>query len=993
MDRPQLRFATCLTLGLVALAVWHNWRNPALKPAGLRPAPRVERRNPLGKAPLAFEINEGQTAREVKFLARSAGQRLFLASDHAVFTVGQRVVRMRLPGANGAPAIEGLDALPGRSNYFIGNDPRQWRTGVTSYRRVRYRDVYPGVDLIYYGEGQSFEFDFVVAPGADPDRIVLAFEGIDGLDLDSQGDLRIRAGGSEVRQRRPRVYQVKGGTRSELAGVYTVEPPNRVRFALGAYDRSQPLVIDPVLSFSSFLGGSSYDYPLGIAVDRFGAVYVTGYTRSDDFPGTPLAPPGGPFENVFVTKLDSTGSRVIYSTYFGGRLGNNSSTGIAVDELGNAYITGYTSSSTFPTTSGAVQQKFAGSGWTDAFVTKLNETGSALVYSTYLGGSGRDEGHGIAVDRLGNAFITGNTFSNDFPLVNPVQGRTASSRADAFVAKINSLGSALAHSTYLGGSGDDYGYGISLDLSGNAYVAGITESTDFPTTPGAFSQRHSGGVDAFVASIAANGGSLVYATYLGGTGNDYAYAIATDSRGNAYITGNSDSIDFPTTAGVVQPRGGGGSDVIVAKLNRTGDALVYSTYLGGAGTESGHRIAVDASGNAYVTGYTYSVDFPTANALQASLASFGVVKSTDRGATWQASNAGLPAADVNALALDPTDPATLYAGTSGAGVFKTSDAGMTWSPANEGLTARDVFALTFDASAATLYAGTQLGVSASTDGGRSWTDLLTGVAVRSLAVDPLVPAVLYAGGSGVLKSTDAGASWNKTGLNGAVVNSLSVDPRDSSTIYEAGNGGVSMTRDGGEKWVGLIASQYPSIYRISGYVVAVDPQDPTTVFAGLNGSIARSSSGGASWEYARLQVNTYALAIDPMNPYRVYAGTSGGFFASGDGGGTWAGPIAGLTNTIRALVVSPADPATLYAGVTVDSDAFVAKLDPNAASLVYSTYLGGFGRDQAGAIAVDSSGNAYVAGYTSSSNFPTMNPLQGSFGGVFDAFIVKLTEP
>src|SRR2546425_238817 len=586
-----------------------------------------------GKLPLSFEANQGQTEPQVKFLSRGSGYTLFLTSTEAVLMLTKTdahakhripgearlvepekgagtVLRMKLLGANPAPAVAGVGELPGKSNYFVGNDPKKWRANVPTYAKVEYRDVYPGVNLVYYGNLRQLEHDFVVSPGADPKVITLAFEGMDGVAIDALGDLVLRADGSEVRLRKPFVYQEQDGQRAVIPTRYVLKAERQVAFEVAAYDATKPLIIDPVLAYSTFLGGSNDDRGFGIAVDAAGNAYVTGGTGSINFPTTPGAfqtTSGG--GDAFVTKLDPTGAALVYSTYLGGSSGDFAN-GIAVDATGSAYVTGTTTSADFPTTPGAAQTTFGG-GLVDAFVTKLNPTGSALVYSTHLGGGGSDQGFGIAVDTSGNAYVTGSAGGLNFPTTPGAFQTTPGGVGDAFVTKFNATGSALVYSTYLGGSDFDEGKGIAVDAAGSAYVTGRTFSTNFPTTPGAF-QTTLNFTDAFVTKLNPAGSALVYSTYLGGSRSDEGHAIAVEAAGSAYVTGLTASFNFPTTPGAFRTTsGGGGGDAFVTKLNADGSALVYSTYLGGNSIDFGNGIAVDTAGNAYVTGDTLSRNFPT----------------------------------------------------------------------------------------------------------------------------------------------------------------------------------------------------------------------------------------------------------------------------------------------------------------------------------------------------------------------------------------------
>ena len=606
-------------------------------------------RERYGNLPLSFEANHGQSDSTVKFLSRGSGYSLFLTSTEAVLVLSQSeadesrtasrvartavrarhrksaVVRMTLVNANPHAQATGRDELPGKSNYFIGNDPAKWRTNIPTYAKVKYEGVYPGVDLVYYDTQGQLEYDFVVAPGADPRLVTLAFEGAREVHIDARGELVLDVEGSEVRQHKPVVYQEVAGVRQAVAGRYVMKGTRQVGFRVATYDPSRPLIIDPVLVYSTYLGGSGFDLSYRIAVDGAGSAYVTGETASTDFPTTAGAAQttyaGGTWD-VFVTKLDATGSARLYSTYLGGSF-SDTGAGIAVDAAGSAYVTGNTGSTDFPTTAGALQATHAG-GFQDAFVTKLDATGSGLVYSTYLGGSSADFGRrGIAVDGTGSAYVTGETHSIDFPTTAGAVQPTNAGEFDAFVTKLDATGSGLVYSTYLGGSSPELPDDIAVDGAGSAYVTGFTESTDFPTTAGAAQTTSAGGREAFVTKLDATGSARLYSTYLGGSSDDDGFAIAVDATGGAYVSGTTTSTDFPTTAGAVQPTNAGEFDAFVTKLNATGSGLVYSTYLGGTSLDYGYGIAVDGAGSAYVTGLTSSTNFPTtSDAIQTTNAGF-----------------------------------------------------------------------------------------------------------------------------------------------------------------------------------------------------------------------------------------------------------------------------------------------------------------------------------------------------------------------------------
>ncbi len=574
-----------------------------------------------GRLPMVFEPNQGQADPAVKFLARTQGGTLFLTEREAVLVShGGAPVRMRLAHAGKPRAIQGLDPTGGISNYFIGNDPAKWRTSIPNYRRVEYKSMYAGVDLVYYGNPQKLEFDLVVAPGADVSAIQVEYEGVESLRLDDAGDLVLKTAAGELRQKCPVAYQETASGRVEVKVGYRLKTSHRVAFELARYDAGRRLVIDPVLMYSTYLGGTGDEFSHAIAVDGSGNAYVTGSTPSTNFPtANPLqASNGGGSDDAFVTKINSLGTTLLYSTYFGGSA-IDGGVGIAVDGSGNAYVTGSTYSTNFPTVN---PLQVSNGGSADAFVTKINNLGSTLLYSTYLGGSGADYALGIAVDSSGDAFVTGDTTSTDFPKANALQSGNGGGQ-DAFVTKINSLGSTLLYSTYLGGSGIDQGNGIAVDSSGNAYVTGQTTSTKFPTANPL--QASFGGDlwDAFVTKINAAGSGYVYSTYLGGSSIDSGSGIAVDGSGNAYVTGQTGSTNFPL-ANPLQSSNGG-TNAFVTKINNVGSALLYSTYLGGYASrmveivfDSGQGIAVDGSGNAYVTGYTVSTNFPIASPLQPS---------------------------------------------------------------------------------------------------------------------------------------------------------------------------------------------------------------------------------------------------------------------------------------------------------------------------------------------------------------------------------------
>jgi hypothetical protein len=570
------------------------------------------------RRPISFTANEGQADPRVEFLARGDGYTFFLTSSGAVMRFGSdAVLRVDFAGGNPRARSEGRGRLPGMENYLLGDDPSRWRVGVPTYAKVAYTEVFSGIDLVYYGNQGQLEYDFVVRPGADPNAIKLGFRGADGLAVSRRGDLEVQLGSGELVLRKPFVYQDVDGVRREVQGGYVLMGDRFVGFRVGPYDAGIPLVIDPVLFYSTYLGGTGDDSANGIAVDPAGNAYVTGLATSTDFPTTVGAfqPVFAGVLDVFVTKLNPTGSGLVYSTYLGGG-SNDVGNGITLDGLGNAYVTGFTTSTDFPTTAGAFQPSFG--GVIDAFVTKLDPTGSGLVYSSYLGGSGDDNGSGVRVDLAGSAYAVGTSGSTDFPTTAGAFQSSPGGNGDAFVTKLNPTGSALVYSTYLGGSSSDSGLGVALDAAGQAHVTGDTTSPDFPTTAGTFQPAFGGDRDAYAAKLNVAGSGVIYSTYLGGGGFDEGFGIAVEASGNASVVGDTSSSDFPTTAGAFQPALNGPDDGFVTRLDTTGSGLVYSTFLGGSGSDATQGIVIDGSGNAYVVGVTTSTDFPTMDAFQPS---------------------------------------------------------------------------------------------------------------------------------------------------------------------------------------------------------------------------------------------------------------------------------------------------------------------------------------------------------------------------------------
>ncbi len=803
-----------------------------------------------GKLPLSFEANRGQVSAHASFLSRGAGYTLFLTPGEAMLSllkkdsdkaankddariepslVASGTLRWKLVDANSSPVVEGINELTGKSNYFTGRDARAWRTNVPNYERVKYESIYPGVDLVYYGNQQQLEYDFIVAPGAHPERIKMDFKGAQSVRLDAKGDLVLRVGDSDVRQHKPSVYQEINGRRKEITGRYRLDKNGQVGFEIGKYDRSQPLVIDPVLLYSTYLGGSSNDAALGVVVDAQGSAYISGQTLSNNFP-----------------------------------------------------------------VSNAIQ--ITRGGLTDAFVVKLNPSGTTKLFSTYLGGSSSDRGFGIAVDAGGNAYVTGRTFSDNFPVTNGALQTSLPGVSSAFISKLNSDGSALLYSTYLGGDQYDFASRIAVDASGSAYVTGYATSKHVPLA-GVLNGRQ--GFSAFKS--------------LDGGGN---------------WTGGDDGLYFDVLSLTIDPTNS--NKIYAGTVNG-----VYRTVNGGTSWSILGPPNTPTSPNRPSYAYDVAVDPSRPDTIYAATSDI-VDKSTDGGNTWAIKSAGFNEVGVTSIIIDPVSPSTLYA-NSYDGIYKSIDGGENWKQIINGLSIPSigdtpyVTKLAFDPNnSSTIYAATEYeGVFKSTNGGNSWSAINNGLPITSpnqylslfsLAVDPLNSNNLYIGS----------------------------DTYNASLLYKSNNGGSS--------WSGSDAglpkrSDFPNSY-LSVNALAVNPATPSIVYAGLSvGGVYKSADGGATWSAANTNL---------------------------------------VSHTVNALAINRTNPATVYAAGDSGADAFVAKLNPGGSALSYFRYLGGGEDDYAEDIAVDAAGNSYVTGTTESTDFPVVSALQSANAGAPDGFVTKL---
>jgi uncharacterized repeat protein (TIGR01451 family) len=921
--------------------------------------------------PLRFEPNLGQTGGAVKFLSRGSGYSLFLTEGGAVMRLRRAgstkggesdassaqnaagsvgTLRFRLEGSNRSPKVTGSDELPGRSNYLIGSDVRLWRTGVPAFARVRYESVYPGVDVIYYGKEGRLEYDFTVAPGANPNRIRLKFDGARDVRVDEGGDLVLATGAGDLRQQKPVAYQMLGGSRKEVASRYVKGARGVVRVEVGDYDRSLPLVIDPVLIYSSYLGGLAQDSGLAVAVDSSGSAYVCGSTSSTDFPGAGgLQGSNAGGTDAFVLKLSPDGKSVAYATYLGGN-GSDAANSVAVDSAGNAYVAGSTGSTNFPVTPGALQSTRAGAF--DAFAAKLNPSGTALVYSTYLGGSANDQIYGVAVDPAGAAYVAGRTDSINFAGF-PSQTRSGSPVQKSTDAAANWTASSA-------------GMGASI----------VNDFAVAPTDP-----------------------SVVYAA------TSIGVFKSTDGGASWQLTGQSNPATAPayTTAVVVDP-----SDANTIYAAALGGGVFKSTDGGNLYAQKNSGLSIDLVD-------TLAID-PTSPSSSRTLYAgtiFGVSKTTNGGDTWVSVGNFNFGPEFMKIVIDPTSTQTLYAAT-GRGMMKTTDGGAHWSTINNGLTlfsqTQSVITFALDpAHPSTLYAATSgigFGLFKSTDGGANWASSSSGlsVSIQSQTFTPQVNALMvdassnvYAGtsGSGVFKSADAGANWSASsnGLTNKTIVALAARGGGAPAILAGANVGG----DAFAAKLNAAGTQLEYLRLLGGaendeaHGVAV-AADGSAYVAGTTQSRDFPTSSAFQPALGGGQ-DAFVTKLDPAGS-TVYSTYLGGSTSSEQGAGiatdsAGSAYVVGTTFSNDFPLKNAAQPAP--GDTTFFGDAFVSKLAADGQSLVYSTYLGGDSSDQAFGVGVGPDGSAYVTGLTLSSNFPVVNVAGGAAGGNYDAFITKLS--
>jgi len=851
--------------------------------------------------PLAFEQNVGQAHSEAAFLARGPGYLIELAGGNVTVHGPSWHISLQFLAGNSTAGGRGLQRLPMQTSYFSGSAPAAWHTDISSFRQVAYRNIYPGIDVVYYGSRGQLEYDLVVAPGADWSQIRIAVEGPDGLRLDADGSIELDTGGENIRFRTPRAYQNFGDGTREVPSRYVFTSRNYIGFELGGYDPTRPLIIDPVFSYSTYLGGSLSDQAYGITVDGSGCAYIAGETYSFDFPlrnAWQTSEHGD--RDVFVSKLSADGSSLIYSTYLGGG-SFDSGRAIAIDSSGAAYVTGVTWSADFPTTPGVLQTTYAGQG--DVFVAKLNPSGG-LVFATYIGGAGADTATSIALDSARNAYVAGYTSSLNFPMSHAYQPTFRGGWQDAFVFALNTNGSSSIYSTYIGGSGNEVAQGVAVTPAGEAFIVGSTDSSDFPTAS-PIQSSNAGELDAFVVKLTASGG-LAYATYFGGRSSDYGNAIAVDSSGVAYITGTTVSSDFPVTQGALQTATTTTYDAFVARLRSDG-TLSYAARFGGTDSDEGSAIAVDSFGNAYIGGYTYSSDFPVRLAPQPLFAGSG---------------GGMPANDAFLARLNQDGSAIQFSTYLG-GTADDRVTGLAVDGAGDCYVAGFTLSHDFPVTAGSL----------RTSIGGSMDSFVTKLSVP-LILDAVTvsPSTVNGGASATVNlvlSTAAPAG----GATVTLSSTSTVFPVPSSLVIPAGQSSGSLQVQAStnvpNSTTVTVTAAYNGSSQDASITVTVSPPalasiaiSPSAVNSGASATVTIALTVAAPTGGVAVALSsTNAAAFSVPSSFVVPAGQSSGSFqvlASNVGGSTTVTVTAAYNGTTRTASVTVTTPPPALASIVID---------------------------------------------------------------------------
>ncbi|MGA3029070.1 MAG: SBBP repeat-containing protein, partial [Bryobacteraceae bacterium] len=959
------------------------------------------------QVPLSFER---ATSGNTRWTARGNGYRLAVGAADVEVGLRDEQLRILFVGANAKAPSEGLNALAGKVNYFVGNDPKRWLRDIPTYGRVRYSGVYPGVDMVWYGKQGRLEYDLGLQPGADASRIAMRFEGARKMAVEASGDLRVEMAGGSLSLKLPEVYQEGSGGRKRIGSRYELRAGNEVGFHLGAYDKSRPLVIDPTLVYGSYLG-SAFSIN-AMTTDILGNVYVGGYAGAGLATVNAFQPGMMGGSDAFVMKFDPTGTTVLYSTYIGGS-SFDEITSVAVDSSGELVATGTTDSKDFPLVN-AAWSTFDTSSNQNAIVLRLSADGSTLVYSTYL--SSRF-GATVALDGSGSAYVAGDTDASAVATSGAWQTVYGGGFQDAFVAKLGPAG-ALVYLTFLGGSGYDEGTQITVDSLGNAYVTGYTDSVSFPNSPPGVHTTNSGGQDVFIAKVSSDGSSVPWLTFLGGTGDDetsYSGTLVRDSSsGILYVAGSTTSADLPTTAGVLQPSPNGPAQGFVASVNPDGMSFGFVTYLGGRKEDSINAITETPSGQLVVAGSSSSYDLASVSAIQPAFVGNGIslFESANSGGSWTASDSGLPAS-VLALAGDPSSATTILALSPWPlSVFRTTNGGASWlaEPLSGhmwswlGSPAFSFFRSPANPSVVYVYFPFSEGpppdtlVFRSVDDGATWTGLtnpdssewMDGVAFSATDANTLVE--VFENGS-VYQSTDGGLTFNPLPSLTSYPCEVSWEgPLASSpdgSFYLGTYSGICKSTDNGSTWSLLAGSSAIG----NPAAVAVSANTPSVLYAmNQSGAVYSSPDGGVTWNPGTSPGGSVnKLVVAASNPQVVYAAGSGGVFVSTNGGGTWS-PAANLPFSVSAIAVSPLNPAVVYAGGSTASDGFVAKLSADGKNLLWSTFYTGSNGSYPDSVASVASGDVWIAGGTSSADLPVTANAYSAHSANGASFLARISD-
>ena len=1032
-----------------------------LKPAIAKPAiakPTVARN--FGNLPLSFEPNQGQASPAARYIAHGRSSTVYLTPTAATIVVTHvpevtsrrnlatgstraggkldsdivkqvrsSALTMRFRGTAGGAKISGEERRSGTANYFIGKDASKWRTKIPTFGKVRYASLYPGVDVVFYGTDGKLEYDLQVAPGADPSRVRLGFEGAKRLDLNPDGDLIASAGSDQLVLHKPVIYQLDGSKRELISGGFVRLPHDQIGVRVASYDRARPLIIDPTVTYATYVSGSALDAVNWSAIDNAGDQYLTGLACSGDFPVGTIAtnpeyqasPNGGC--DAFVTELNPSGTGIIYSTYLGGDQFDQAN-GIAVDGSGAAYVVGETAGN-FPVSDNAFENSDPGLP-IEGFIAKLSADGSTLVYSSYIGGSEvpapgfQDRAFGVAVPQgCGmncNAYVVGQTPACDFPTAGipaPVQSKNAGYSAsgpgcaasatgnffDAYVTEVSSDGTGLMYSTYLGGKGGDFGGAIAVDSSGEAFVTGLSDAfagpADLHTTAGAAQPAFGGTADAFAIKLNAAGSQMLYSTFLGGGGYDIGQDITLDSAGDAYVSGYTYSLDFPACGSaannvtcantVVENTSPTGFTGFLTELNPSG-GFVFSSYVGNLASQAAQRVALDGSGNIYVDGWANILDsnpidgFQAVSPVQATPPPTGVLfQSTDNGSTFHNSGFQQNFGSVNtqALVVDPSTSSpghTVYAGTLRSGLFVSTDDGANFTQTSFHGSVGSEY-LDTRAAPPTLYFGSLSGLYSAV--GTTVSSTSINIPVALLGVDTTVfpsPSAIYiwTTPNQIQVSTDGGQTFPTTIAMPPFTNPTSIarDPH-TNTLYLASNRGL-LASTGGGAFVQTNLNFTPVTQVIVDYNSSPSIVYATTITQG----VVWSKDGFNPTVNFPLGVffgGTGALDLDrSTNPATLYAGTGNGVFVSSDGGQTYQTTQLGGGNPfISAIAVDRGSPDGIFAAFFLDTTPSVSEISANGSTLLFSSLIGGSETGVTTGLNVSSNGSIYMAGSTFAHDFPT----------------------